>query len=548
MKLRMPTSSRFTVRALAGILFLISLMPLTALAQPNYDASTPPGMSRGTPAGSYPLTDFDNVNLFNGHMNFHLPLMGIGGRGSSGYQMMLPIEQVWTAQVWDVLNQLYAPNYNWWDGIKPGYSAGVLQARHQSEGCDSSQTFSNVDGTTRLTFTMPNGTEFEFIDQLFGGQPTISFCDLSNFNPQNGISRGTTWVTRDGSAATFISDTTIRDILVATSGPWVTYPSGYLKLADGTTYRIASGRVQWIRDRNGNRISFQNDTAGRPITITDSLNRQVTIEYDVQDATHGLCDRISFKGVGGATRILRVLHKDLEDVLDTGQSLKTYGGVNGLFPELYGSATTEHNPRMTAGVVLPDGRSYQFRYNSYGELTRVTLPTGGVFAYVWGPGVENGPPSGGGPVSQIYRRVLEKRVYSDGGSTLAGLTTFGRYDNIYGPEGSVWVKQRSIDGNATVISQSKHYFHSGPMAHVFDSGMWLPDQINGREKKTERFDQAGSTVLERTTNTWTYGGTLAGTSINPQVTETIRTIEPAAANLVSKQTFTYDNYNNRTNV
>src|SRR6185369_925008 len=97
---------------------------------------------------------------------------------------------------------------------------------------------------------------------------------------------------------------------------------------------------------------------------------------------------------------------------------KTYGGANGLFPEMYGSSTTVHNPRMTSGVVLPDGRSYQFRYNSYGELTKVTLPTGGVFTYVWGPGVENGPPSGGAATSYIYRRVLEKRTYTDNGSTL----------------------------------------------------------------------------------------------------------------------------------
>jgi len=50
----------------------------------------------------------------------------VGGRGKAGYTMTMPVEQVWTAQLWDVYNNLYVPNYNWWDGIKPGLSPGVL--------------------------------------------------------------------------------------------------------------------------------------------------------------------------------------------------------------------------------------------------------------------------------------------------------------------------------------------------------------------------------------------------------------------------------------
>jgi hypothetical protein len=117
MQLSLTKSNWLALRIVAWIFLLVSITPLTTLAQPNYDASTPAGLSRGAPAGTYALTGFDNVNLFNGHMNFHLPLLNIGGRGSAGYTMMLPIEQVWTAQLWDIPNQLYAPNYNWWDGI-----------------------------------------------------------------------------------------------------------------------------------------------------------------------------------------------------------------------------------------------------------------------------------------------------------------------------------------------------------------------------------------------------------------------------------------------
>ena len=60
------------------------------------DGTTPLGIAPGTPAGSYALSGFDNVNLFNGNLNFALPLRSIGGRGSAGYTIMLSIERHWT--------------------------------------------------------------------------------------------------------------------------------------------------------------------------------------------------------------------------------------------------------------------------------------------------------------------------------------------------------------------------------------------------------------------------------------------------------------------
>ena len=59
------------------------------------DGKTPLALQPGTPAGSYALSDFDNINPYNGALNFQLPLMSIGGRGTAGYKMTLPIERKW---------------------------------------------------------------------------------------------------------------------------------------------------------------------------------------------------------------------------------------------------------------------------------------------------------------------------------------------------------------------------------------------------------------------------------------------------------------------
>src|ERR1700752_3954288 len=64
----------------------------SARAQNTIHGSTSASQAPGAPSGSYALTGFENVNLFNGHLNFHLPLLPIGARGESGYTITLPIE------------------------------------------------------------------------------------------------------------------------------------------------------------------------------------------------------------------------------------------------------------------------------------------------------------------------------------------------------------------------------------------------------------------------------------------------------------------------
>ncbi len=532
-------------RYLSKACFLILLLAFSVFGQSATDATTPPGQAPGAPAGTYSLGGFDNVNLFSGHLNFSLPVMRVGGRGEVGYPITLPIEQRWTAERLDPWTVI--PIYNWWSS-SPGYSPGRLQGRQTSEGCFDYTSY--VDGTTRLTFTMPDKTEYELIDQVYGGRPALSHCGPYSYDQYAGTSRGTTFVTRDGTAATFVSDQPIKDVLFSTTIPWMIYPSGYLSLRDGTRYRIVEGKVEWMRDRNGNKITFTYQTFyNRVLSATDSMNRQVLFDYEVSDPQCGTCDRIRFKGSGGNWRTIWVVGKDLGLALAPGHSLKTYGGGNGLFPELSGSTTTNHNPRVLATVILPDTRSYQLYYNSYGELAKVILPTGGVITYEWGAGIASGYASGVVAPSEIYRRVLERRSYLSDGGALASLTTFGRHDNPYGPgDGSAWLKHLSIDGNQTVVAQSKHTFADGPLGHLDDNPLSLPDPINGREKQSEDYNTAGTTVLKRTTHTWANGGTLAGTQINPRITQTVQTIEPATANLVSKQTFTYDSYNNPTDV
>ena len=157
---------------------------------------------------------------------------------------------------------------------------------------------------TRLTFIAADGTEYEFRDRATNGEPlpTSNLCTTS----ASAGTRGKVFYTADGTSATFISDAVISDRL-STNGSGLVYPSGYLMLRDGTRYRIDTGQVTWQRDRNGNQLTFATSTnqAGQNVyTITDSLNRRVTITYS--DGATVFYDEINYTGFGRNARTIRV--------------------------------------------------------------------------------------------------------------------------------------------------------------------------------------------------------------------------------------------------
>ena len=485
--------------------------------------------------------------------------------------MTLPVEQKWVMHVQPIyqyvyedggngplpdpqVSYLYFPTANWWSGIRPGYGPGVLQGRVaqlDAQVCPDS-VMRAVMTLTRLTFTAPDGTEFELRDAKTGGVAAgVGLCDQTGFN------REKIFVTADGSAATFISDTNIVDyIAVPNSGNDLFYPSGYLLLRDGTRYRFDNGTVTWLRDRNGNKISFTYDSFKRATVIKDSLNRQVSITYATSSV---LYDEIIYKGFRGVTRTVRVNYAYLQDPgsLRSGYAVQTYAQ---LFPISGSSMNVSYNPKIVRSVTLPNNQQYQFQYNSYGELACVVLPTGGAFEYDHASGVA-GDPSGlttgfEGSLN-VYRRVTTKRVYANG-TALESKLTFSNTESV--PcTGCVVVDQFGSDG-VTRLSQRRLYYEGNPLLSFFQGPTEYSPWKEGREYQSEAVAANGTTILQRVTHTWQQPAAGASWPLtqpetnsaakgnNPQVTEISTTLEPSQVNKVSKQTFAYDKYTNQTDV
>ena len=538
------------------------------------DGTTPASLAPGAPAGSYSLSDFEHINLFNGNLSASFQLVHVGGRGNAQYSMMLPVERHWRSinGAYDPFhdgNVIYysAPETNWWDGITPGYGPGVVQSRtvaDQPGNCNpelyGGGSFNSVV-MTRLTFSSPDASEHELVDTQTNGAPHFfGICGNESF------SRGKVFVAKDGSGLTFIADQNITE----NNTTWgIDTPSGVLKFPDGTQYRVDGGLVTSLRDRNGNKLTFTYGTDPvnaltyqRLISVTDSLNRVVTVSYADNQTT--FYDSISFKGFGGASRTIRVHYASLGQSLRAGYAL---ANLATLFPEYFHTNLDPNlfNPTVVSSIELPDGRSYQFQYNNYGELARIVLPTGGALEYDHTPtsGVYcyNGQEC---TMSEIYRRTVARRTYPDGASSVPESVT--SYATNMGGVGSDVTVDR-LNAAGTLLEREQHFFFGTGMPTSLVPIYWSSWK-EGKEYQTDSFSVVNGTAAavlrrqalewrQRDVVTWCSNPILGCTadsapSNDPRMVETISTMletnQVSKSSSINPQTLAvgYDQFNNPT--
>ena len=537
-------------------LLLFTLLFLAAMcgrATAQNSGAMPSGLASGAPAGAYPLSDFESINFFSGHLNFRLPLVKMGGRGGARFSVPFVVEQTWVMESYfDPATQsnVYYESDNWRKGLDPGFSPGVVQgytARFFApDACPSvNGLLTHPQTLSYLTFTAADGTQYN----LYSPQGRINHSPCE----QGGVSRGKVFTSADGSAATFVADDSVIDY------PYPNYPtefavSGYLLLRDGTRYRFASGQFREMRDRHGNTLTADYDFYGRVHMLTDSLGRVVTINYGVQEAApYGENTQLVFSGFGGAQRVVRLSRTPLRDALRGGYAVQPHG-----------ADATPYDPPVTSSVWLPDGRRYRLFYNDMAELARVELPTGGAIEYDHAGGLQGGDPEGvfegtydgvGGNYVHIYRRLVERRLYPDGasGANWRARMTVSKPEGATAAQttGHVEVNQyeKKPDGSVTLLACERHIFNGSARPSIEQSPFSDPPtgaEINGREARTEVYDTAGGVtgaLLRKVETTWTPGGAQVE---GAHVTETRTTLSDT--NQVARQTFSYDRYGNQTDV
>lgn len=613
---RLRLTARLLICAsLMGVLADNALAQMSVTSGPS-DARTPSGADSGAGA----------TNPYNGNLTYAMPLLQMAGRGEVKYTVNLLVEQKWTilhtVSNYHCMNNphcsgpqhTYTTRFNWAPGLKPGFGPGVLQGRQAGnfqyytanptnqfsgpgyrllppyDGFSRPQVVGTENTLTRLTFSTNDGAEFELVDKATEGRPVSTSCSAAPL----GYNRGRIFVSRDGTSMTFVASSDVHDISCSLADPFgslrpekfVFAVSGYLYMKDGTVYGIDAGRVTSIRDRNGNTMEFAYDTSGNLSVITDSVGREVTFAYE---STY---TQINSRGFGGQPRTIRIHWDNLENILRSDQVLKN---KRALFSIPYDDSPSESfNPRLVSSVDLPNNQRYRLHYTSYGELARLELPTGGAFEYDHAAGVErlglspevettSGAFWMGGEVN-VYRRVVERRTYPQGGTGAAYevKTLYSRERETYAPvpgggytlvstenDGFVYEDQRDAAG--ALLSRIRHFYYGDPLESLFH-GSYNPAGYTrwneGREYRTEEFAAGGQTVLRRVDNEWAqrapvswwqdycaspqsmnycFGGVAAVEPPN-DVRLTRSTVTLVDSGLTSRQEFAYDAFNNQTDV
>jgi len=314
-------------------------------------AQTPPGVSPATTA--IPV-EFGYIDAASGNLHLEFPIASLTQRASNPFSATI----VYDSQMWHVNS-----------GVWTASSGAAIIPINNSSGWHLVTT--NDSGFITYTATHKTCTS--------GGQ-TYPYTVYSNFM----------WIASDGSSKAFATGTTTLNLNSSHCGPQsVSTTSGSAKDASGFHIYVTNyyggkilrpdGTVWGNKNEvppltgfntNGNNYSTTGpnftivDTLGRnPITITSSCNGNANqVCYDVPNSQ-------------GGTSHTTVTTETI--------SVSTNFQQQG---------TTECSPctiTVLQSIALPDGTSYTFNYDSgttpgnYGELTGVTLPTGGQIAYAY---------------------------------------------------------------------------------------------------------------------------------------------------------------------
>ena len=227
--------------------------------------------------------------------------------------------------------------------------------------------------------------------------------------------------------------------------------TGTLYLPDGTRWIFNGTTVQCI-DRNGNTLNYNIATR----QWTDTLGRVISMPWP---ANPGPADyNYSLPGVNGSSINYTLKFRNLSDALLSGSPAlvpmgdyylpnpsappTSQGGSN--FPQATGTSPTmfysdcsdgtcenqstytyvvgrgqsgasAFNPVVLSEIVLPNGQSYRFWYNNFGELAKAIYPTGGYQRYSY----SQVPTMGGAqvPFDQGSRGMTSRWVSPNGTGT-----------------------------------------------------------------------------------------------------------------------------------
>jgi RHS repeat-associated protein len=537
--------------SLTLILFVINP---AAFSQNPY---TPDVGNVGLPAnGAFSGGSVDTVQLNNGNVHIDIPLLHLPGIGLDTDIHLTYDSQVWnravgdispTSQIpWTLITWSRAPwqtkdllaGYVKWGQATLNWNCFAITG-NPNQGTNGSDTdidfmsFTDGDGTAHslpVSGLLPNASYPNCpgsINGVVGSWPSLDTTGDSNngYYPvysadQSGYrlavnSNGNVvnFSDKHGTKYTFASQPTgsasgLPAALVGTT-ECTNGQCGQVMNPSGAT-NLEYLPITSIEDSDGNRITSSSNSSS--MTITDTVGRTITETYSTQSSKCGSSDiaygqSIMSESLGNMPSAFQYLDQNGNTQTITvcyglaPASLNLFcGGGNNCSTEV-----GENNPSGSLSIVVPtsiilqNGDTYTFSYNPngdpdyMGEVTSITLPTGGTISYTYGDYL-TGTYSG--------RQVLSRTV------TANGQTSTWKYNYAYNSPvagvpntGPATVTATDPNGNDTVFTCNNNPTNLAGIA--WNAPCYMTNEVSYN----------GSAFSENPIATKSTGYTLVGTSL-----------------------------------
>lgn len=435
----------FSLAFVLGLLWLLG--PMAAVSTAQYSLQT------GSPTFTTALpVELGFLNIANGNLHLQVNFGSYPERGSRPLAAGLVYDsRIWNSSIgtWQPTN---VPQGGWrfFTNVSPG-SVSVFGNRQE---CDSRTAQYTIYS---FSWTDPLGTKRAFqVSTEY--DPTL--CDAGN-NPTDDGFAG------DGSGYhMYVVNYTQVSAIYAPDGTQV-YPS--VKDTNGNYFSL---------DGNGNVI----DPVGRtPVTVTSNCNG---------NSSQTCYNVLNSQGT-----------RSTYTVTTTSISVSTAFGQTGV-NEYSGTIT------VIQSVQLPDATTYQFGYDSYGELNSITLPTGGQVTYGY---------------TNFQDTFGNKNRWVNSRTSGGGAWSYTPQVNVACPPATTLCSQQ--------VTVAKPSGDNSLYVHMLtNGGAWL-DTITYYNGSVSTANQIASV-----SNSWDFSQPSSGRILN-----TVTTLQTPGGNRMSSQTsFTYN--------
>ena len=495
-----------------------------------------PNLENGFKAfGSYQSGDLDTVNLQTGNLMFHVPVFSYpqrGGKLSANY-MVQGSSKNWQVGTWT--DTQHTDHYKWILTESPGVysmtSSGVSfidpglfelkRNRHLATDLAGNQTYTVDDYAIA---TGDGGWHW-----LSGFTPGNHLMTMDGSGIQVVVTRGIKQDLSDDTATVIFRDGThyfFPNISVPmpaqgtgnnVSGRFF-HPELILD-AFGTTQTAFDGAPAGSAiDANGNILSLATDTMGRNVAGTSSS----TSDYLNCVTTRTITSANIFNAPGpdGRSSTLKICMTDF--VPTAAFSQPNVAPPSSAVPAYQLNSFAQGHGSYIGSIVMPDQNHWSFDYDDFGNVTKITLPTGGSISYVW---TEISDSCANGSLTRVSRAVSTRTTNDNNGHSYQWSYTWGPLQQ----DGTITNYVLDPNGNET--------------AHVFHSVTIAPCDFYEVETRSYQGTHASGTLLHTVDNHYQadFGYTAESSFAADVVPDIITTTLPNGP--VSKVVRQYDSGN-----